>query len=156
MSTETVIFTFYALIISYITYYAIAKERQELGCKRGITSINKQCNEDNSVYLIGTNPVASDTPEKLINKLDSVLSYHEKGAVWRRCWIIMMVITMLVILGTWHDNPSVLHLHNVIYIQLSVFFVIYFFFNYINYHHLRRLKDNGRKILKAVSKKCKF
>jgi hypothetical protein len=154
MSSETVIFTIYALIIAYITYYAIAKERQELGCKRSLTSIDKQCNEDNSVYLVGTNPATNDTPKILMNKLDSVLSYHEKGAVWRRCWIITIVITLLVILGIYHTAK--LELHTIVYIQLSVFFVIYFFFNYINYHHLRRLKNNGKKIINAISKKCKF
>lgn len=154
MTVQTVIFTIYALLICYITYYAIAKERQELGCKRGLTSINKQCDEDKSVYLVGTNPETNDTPEMLMSKLDSVLSYHEKGAVWRRCWIIMMLITMFIIIGI--NNPCVLHLNTIVYLQLGIFFVIYFFFNYINYHHLRRLKNNGRMIIKAINKKCKF
>jgi hypothetical protein len=156
MTMQTVFFTIYTLLICYITYYAVAKERQELGCKRGLTSIEKQCNEDDSVYLVGTKPMSKDTPEILINKLDSVLSYHEKGAVWRRCWIIMMLILLFVILGVGFKHHYVLDMQFIVYLQLGIFFIVYFFFNYINYHHLRRLKNNGRLIIKQLNKKCKF
>jgi hypothetical protein len=60
------------------------KEREENGCSN-LFSINRQCIDDESVYLKGTKLEESDNNyDKLRDKLISILSYHEKGGVWKR------------------------------------------------------------------------
>ena len=149
-SFEKCILIIYVFIIIYVTFYAIAKERQELGCKRSLSSIEKQCIEDESVYLHGTKPEENDSRDVLVKKMDSILSYHEKGAVWRRCWIIMIIIFVFVVVS--EIGNCDLNIQRAIYLQLCIFFVLYFFFNYINYHHFRRLKNNGNAIMDILSR----
>jgi hypothetical protein len=53
------------IIIICIFLYAILKEREELGCYR--FSIAKQCDDNNSVYVINTKMEDGDTKEILKN-----------------------------------------------------------------------------------------
>jgi hypothetical protein len=132
------------IIIICIFLYAILKEREELGCYR--ISISKQCDENNSVYLLNTKMENGDTKEILKKRLISIVSYHEKGGVWRRCYILSLVLLFIILIV---DKIS--HKRNNIYywiVLLLLFFTIhYFFFNYINYHHFRNLKENAIEII---------
>lgn len=53
------------IIIICILIYAILKEREELGCYR--FSIAKQCEDNNSIYLLNTKMENGDTKEILKN-----------------------------------------------------------------------------------------
>lgn len=149
-----------SLLILSITYYAVQKERQEHGCTS--IGIQKQCDEDQSVYIIGTKPSSADTKAELTQKIESVLSYHEKGAVWRKCWIMSLIFSLVMYLllranlnasqRNCVDNTSLFYL--ILSVQITAFFLTYFYFNYINYHHFRRLKTNGLLILKEVFNRC--
>jgi len=146
------------IILVGILLYAILKEREELGCYR--LSIAKQCNENNSVFLINTKHHHSDTTDISIKRLISILSYHEKSAVWRRCFIISTILVFIIFLVTKvnndNNNSKTIQNPNNIYfwiVLLLLFFtVLYFFFNYINYHHFRKLKENGVEILENLNK----
>lgn len=133
-----------------ILIYALLKEREELGCYR--FSIGKQCNEHNSVFLINTKHHKDDTIDISIKRLISILSYHEKSAVWRRCFIISTILVFIVYIVNKLQTKN-----NEIYywfVLLLLFFtVLYFFFNYINYHHFRQLKENGIEILEKLTKR---
>lgn len=128
--------------------YAILKEREELGCYR--ISIAKQCDEQQSVYLRGTKMNTTDTESVLYERLLSILSYHEKGGVWRRCVILATVI--LIITYTFDKAFCDLQAKWIALFMLY-FTVFYFFFNYINYHHFRNLKNNGTEIMEHLFKK---
>ena len=148
-----------SLLFTFITIYAVLKERQEHGCVRSLWSIEKQCNEDESVYIKGTEPSQTDSNSMLKAKLDSVLSYHEKGAVWRKCWIMSLILSIVLYILLRANLKSVDELSLywlLLSIQITSFFLMYFFFNYINYHHFRRLKNNGLLILDEVFKRCKI
>jgi drug/metabolite transporter (DMT)-like permease len=87
-----------------------------------------------------------DTKEILKKRLISIVSYHEKGGVWRRCYILSLALLFIILIV---DKIS--HKRNNIYywiVLLLLFFTIhYFFFNYINYHHFRNLKENAIEII---------
>lgn len=132
------------IIFILIFIYAILKEREELGCFR--FSIARQCNDNNSVYLINTKMEYGDTKEILIKRLISILSYHEKAGVWRRCYILSL--SLLLIIFIVNKNYTKINNHYYWIILLLLFVAVhYFFFNYINYHHFRNLKNNGIEII---------
>lgn len=131
-------------IFILIFIYAILKEREELGCFR--FSIARQCNDNNSVYVINTKMEKGDTKEILIKRLISILSYHEKAGVWRKCYILSLILLLIVFIV--NKNYTKINNHYYWVILLILFFAIhYFFFNYINYHHFRNLKNNGIEII---------
>jgi len=132
------------IIIICIFLYAILKEREELGCYR--ISIAKQCDDNNSVYLLNTKMENGDTKEILKKRLISIVSYHEKAGVWRRCYILSLALLFIILIV-----DKIAHKRNNIYywiVLLLLFFTAhYFFFNYINYHHFRNLKENAIEII---------
>jgi hypothetical protein len=132
------------IIIICIFLYAILKEREELGCYR--ISIAKQCDDNNSVYLLNTKMENGDTREILKKRLISIVSYHEKAGVWRRCYILSLALLFIILIV-----DKIAHKRNNIYywiVLLLLFFTAhYFFFNYINYHHFRNLKENAIEII---------
>jgi len=132
------------IIIICIFLYAILKEREELGCYR--ISIAKQCDDNNSVYLLNTKMENGDTKEILKKRLISIVSYHEKAGVWRRCYILSLALLFIILIV-----DKIAHKRNNIYywiVLLLLFFTVhYFFFNYINYHHFRNLKENAIEII---------
>ena len=139
------------IIIVCIFLYAILKEREELGCYR--ISIAKQCDENNSIYLLNTKMENGDTKEILKKRLISIVSYHEKGGVWRRCYILSLSLSLSLLLIIFIVNKICYKIDNIYYwiVLLLLFFAIhYFFFNYINYHHFRNLKENAIEIINKL------
>ena len=145
------------IIFISILIYAILKEREELGCYR--FSIARQCNDNNSVYVINTKMENGDTKEILIKRLISIVSYHEKAGVWRRCYILSLSLLFIIyivdkICCKKDDKDKICSKRDNIYywvVLLLLFFAIhYFFFNYINYHHFRNLKENGIEIINKL------
>jgi hypothetical protein len=135
------------IIIICILIYAILKEREELGCYR--FSIAKQCEDNNSIYLLNTKMENGDTKEILKKRLISIISYHEKSAIWRRCYILSLLLLFIILIV---DKISCKR-NNIYYwlLLLILFFTIhYLFFNYINYHHFRNLKENGIEIINKL------
>lgn len=135
----------YILALAIVLVYAILKEREELGCYK--FSIEKQCNDNESVYVSGTKMDENDTDEILYKKLENILSYHEKGGVWKRCFILATILVLFVFLfdRAFKDNNL-----KWIVIHMNFFTVLYFYFNYLNYHHFRNLKKNGLEIIQRV------
>jgi len=134
------------IIFIVIFIYALLKEREELGCYR--VSIEKQCDDNKSVYVINTKATETDNKEELYNKLESILSYHEKAGVWRRCYILSTILLFILYIIKNTCNKDVIYYW--INLLLLYFTVLYFFFNYINYHHFRNLKNNGLEIIKKL------
>lgn len=135
----------HAGVMAAVGSYALAKERQESGC-RGWSATRRQCADERSVYIRGTAPAPGDTPRDIKRKLLSILSYHEKGGVWKRCFLLAAglayVAWVIQRAATPGWAPLLLHL---------VFFcLLYFWFNYLNYHHFRLLKKHGQGLLDAL------
>ena len=133
-----------------IIFYAVMKEREELGCYR--VSIGRQCIDEESVYVKNTKAEQGDTYEDLCERMESILSYHEKAGVWRRCMIMAIIITFFVYIVC--SINSKFNFNQWIVLILVIFALIYFYHNYINYHHFRKLKQNGVEILKLMKQKC--
>ena len=100
-----------------------------------------------------------DTKEILIKRLISIVSYHEKAGVWRRCYILSLSLLFIIyivdkISCKRDDKDKICSKRVDIYywvVLLLLFFAIhYFFFNYINYHHFRNLKENGIEIINKL------
>lgn len=135
-------------LMALIGTYALLKERQELGC-RGLGTAERQCRDEDSVYVRGTEPLEGDDRDQARRKLISVLSYHEKGGVWKRCFLIATVLAYLAHVvqkatraagAGWTIAAS----------HLLFFAVIYFYWNFINYHHFRLLKQRGVQLVDAL------
>ena len=143
----------YIIIILYciIIYYSIAKERSELGCYR--LSIDRQCDDDESVYVKNTKMEKNDNCQDLLDRMGSILSYHEKGGIWKRC-LIMATLAVLAIYLVYNINLKFDNVYYYLILLLLIFTLLYFYHNYINYHHFRRLKNNGIEILNSIKNKC--
>lgn len=141
-------YTTYWLIIFTINVYALLKQRSENGCFR--FSIERQCDDDKSVYVLDTIPNQNDNISELNEKLVHTLSHHEKAGIWKICLIITNVFIFFVYLLLDIESP----IKNLIPLHLSFFVILYFYFNYINYHFLRRIKNNGIKLINELNKKC--
>lgn len=138
-------------VLCIILYYAIMKERDELGCYR--ISIDRQCDDNESIYVKNTKMEHNDNCEDLLDRLESIVSYHEKGGVWKRCIIIATICVGLIYI-VYHMNSKLNSIYHYLILLLLIFTLIYFYHNYINYHHFRRLKNNGTEILNEIKKKC--
>ena len=142
----------FGFIFVLIIYYAVMKEREELGCYR--FSIGRQCKDEESVFVKNTKTEPGDTCKDLYERMGSILSYHEKAGVWRRCFIIATIITFFVYI-VYNINHKLNSVNQYVVLLLLIFTLIYFYHNYINYHHFRNLKQNGLEILELIKKKCK-
>ena len=134
--------------LSVAIVYAIAKEREELGCNR--ISVGRQCVDEESVYLKGTKMSPGDTYQDKLDRLQSIVSYHEKGGVWKRC-LVMALVAVLAVHVVYTLQP-VFKLQSYTVLILVHFFILYFYHNYVNYHHFRRLKHNASEILDSMRK----
>ncbi len=131
----------YIGLISIATLYAIAKEREDSACNKPVYSVSKQCDEDSTPYITGTIPDQSDSAETLVKKIESALSFYEKGAVWRKCILLSNAYMFVVLMFT--SNSTCMPIQHYVLMHLVFIAIMYFYFNYINYHYLRRLKANG-------------
>lgn len=95
----------------------------------------------------------NDNCQDLLDRLGSIVSYHEKGGVWKRC-IIIAAICVSVIYVVYKMNSKFNTIYHYVTLLLLMFTLIYFYHNYINYHHFRRLKNNGIEILDEIKNKC--
>lgn len=138
-------------IFSIIIYYALMKEREELGCYR--LSIGKQCIDEESIYVKNTKAEQGDTCKDLYDRMESILSYSEKGGVWKRCIIIASVILFCVYI-VYGINNKFKNINQYALLLLLIFTLLYFYHNYINYHHFRKLKQNGVEILQLIKENC--
>ena len=139
-------------IFALIMFYAIMKERSECGCYR--LSIERQCIDEESVYVKNTKAETQDTCEDLYKKIESILSYHEKAGIWKRCIIIATIITFFIHI-VYNINNNLNNINQYAVMLLVIFALIYFYHNYINYHHFRKLKQNGVEILQIIKQKCR-
>ena len=134
------------LLLFIVIFYAIVKEREELGCYR--ISVGRQCDDDESVYLKNTKMMPTDTHADKLDRLRSIVSYHEKGGVWKRC-VLMAMISVLAVYVIYRVQPN-FQFHSYVLLLLVNFTVLYFYHNYVNYHHFRRLKNNANEILETL------
>ena len=140
------------VILSIVVFYAITKEREELGCYR--MSIGRQCDDEDSVYVKNTKMEVEDTCRDKKDRLKSIVSYHEKGGVWKRCVIISLVTVFTVYII--YRLQSNFQLYSYLSLFLINFTIIYFYHNYINYHHFRLLKKNAVEIIDSIPCDIKF
>jgi len=138
------------IILAAISYYSIAKERHELGCYRVL--IGRQCKDENSIYVKNTKMNNADSCGDLISRMKSIISYHEKGGVWRRCFVISVMIVIFVHIV--NMNSKFKNTYHYVVILLLTFTLLYFYHNYLNYHHFRNLKQNGVEILEKMQQMC--
>jgi hypothetical protein len=143
----------YIIIFIYliVLYYCINKERLELGCHK--ISIEQQCNDDESVYVKNTKMDKNDNCNDLLDRIESIISYHEKGGVWKRCFIMSSISVMFIYI-LYNINLKLDNIYYYLILLLLQFIIIYFYHNYINYHHFRRLKNNGLEIINELKKRC--
>lgn len=136
------------IILFIIFIYCILKEREELGSIR--FGIKRNLDDNNSVYVKNTQYNPNDTIKDLNEKIISIISYHEKGAIWRRCYIfsILLCLILFILIKSSCNINSVYFWICLIILYTAI---IYFYFNFINYHHFRVLKNNGIKILEELN-----
>lgn len=139
-----------AIIFIGMIGYALMKEREELGCPHWM--IGTKCNDMNSVYLKDTQRQETDTPQDMCNRLKSILSYHEKAGAWKRC----VILTSLMTTWVWilhRVSPRFNTPYHYAMFFLLTLATVYFYHNFLNYHHFRRLKQNGVDMIEHIEKK---
>lgn len=137
--------------------WSVQKERYELGCAgSSIFKIEKQCNDEKSVYVDETKPLSDDSVEKLYERLESTLSYHEKAGIWRRSFLLASACVFVVIALLRFDCLYKESVYFGVVLLILFFAIIYFFFNFVNFHHMRRLKNNGMESLKLLKKNVRY
>jgi len=143
MNTERVPEFIAVCVFACATAFAFAREREELGCS------GARCNDRKSVYIHGTEPSEDDTPEDAIRKLSSILSYHEKGGIWKRRFLIAVFLSMLGYVvftkarclgGGW----------SFVIASMVFFSVLYFEKNFEIFHHHRELMRRGFVLLGKI------
>lgn len=139
------------VIFPVLIIYAILKEREESGCTQ--ISVERQCIDENSVYIRDTIPSDTDTCEVLTRRLIDTASYHEKAGVWKRCLLISSVI-LLIIYIVYNINGKIDNVWHYATLLILITAVIYFYNNYLNYHHFRKLKINAEEIVKQLNSRC--
>lgn len=113
----------------------------------------KSYSDDESIPLRGTKMKDEDTTKVLYERLENILSYHEKFVIWRRCIIISIFLLTFVYIVYKMNNS--LDTPNQIFIILFLFTAfLYFYFNFVNYHHNRKLKNNGIEIINKLKENC--
>ena len=135
-----------------IICYALMKQSEELGWYR--LSIGRQSLDEESVYLKNTKAEPGDKCKDLYERMVSILSYQEKGGAWKRCIIIATINTFFVYI-VYSINNKLNNISHYAVLLLVIFTLQYFYQNYINYHHFRKLKQNGVEILQLIKQKCK-
>ena len=139
--------------LTAILVYTIAKEIEEFGgCHRGSSVDARYCNDENSVYLTNTKMNSEDSCEDMIHRMKSIIRYHEKGAVWRRCFCFSVLIVVFVYIA--EMNSKFKNIYHYVIILLLTFTLLYCYHNYLNYHHFRKLKRNGVEILGRMQHRC--
>jgi hypothetical protein len=136
-------------VLTLVGAYALLKERRELGCA-GLSVGARQCRDEDSVYVRGTEPSPSDTRADARRKLVSILSYHEKGGVWKRCFLLATVLTYVAYVVQRAATPST-RAWGVAALHLLFFAIMYFYWNFINYHHFRVLRRHGVRLLDVLA-----
>lgn len=136
----------YFTVIFIIFIYSLLKERHEFGCSSWF-KIKKHCNDVDSIYFKGTQPLKSDSKEILSKKIKSILSIHKKHAIWRKCFIISTIIIFFA-KGLNQDIKA----QSLIGIHLVTMSIIYFYHNFMNFH-VNRVADNlGSEIVDMLVK----
>lgn len=67
----------------------------------------------------------------------------------------MAITITLFVYIVYNINNKLNNIYGYVVLFLVIFTLLYFYHNYINYHHFRKLKNNGVEILELIKKKCK-
>lgn len=141
----------HAALVAAVGAFALLKEREELACGGWTPGGRRQCVDEESVYVRGTAPAADDDHRTAKAKLVSILSYHEKGGVWKRCFLLAAVLAYLAHTIARATACCADSAGWTLAMQHLVFFaVLYFYFNFLNYHHFRVLKRHGQALLRGL------
>jgi len=139
------------IICLFILFSAILIESKEEGYEK----LFSKSNEDKNIYLMNTKPKKNDTIKKLCDKVISIISYHEKGGIWKRCYIISFFMTLCIYL-LYKISGEFNKVEHYVFLILILFTVLYLYHNYFNYHHFRILKKNGISLISKINKKLKL
>lgn len=137
----------------FIFAFALYNEIVENGCDLSDKSV-PGCHITKNVYLKGTYPSPNDSCDTMYKKIISILSFHEKNGLWKKCLIIgSLLIIALTIFMLGYDMKLFNYYQ---YLLLLIIFtcIIYFYHNYLIHHYFQRLKDNGQEIIELIKQKC--
>lgn len=138
----------YFVVALFVFLYSLLKERNEFGCSANF-QIEKQCDNLKSVYLYDVVPNNGDSNCTLSKKLISLLSMHEKAAVWRKGFIVATIIIALIKVISPTINTRML-----VALHLSIIYILYCYNNFVNFHVYRPARNIGIKIVKRLEHQC--
>jgi hypothetical protein len=128
-------------LIAVIFVYALYKERQALGCRTIPNGVD--CDNRNGKVVKGTTPSLNDSTEVLLAKLEKIAHAHEEFVAWRISFMLAVVATLLVFYVCFQRLPSEVETMCSV---LAIFSIIYFSFNFYNYHVWRYISQNTEDI----------
>lgn len=113
----------------------------------------KSYSDHESLALKGTKMVENDSNSDLYKKLETILSYHERTVLWRRSFIIsVFLISFVYMVHKMNDKFDTPDQYFMLWFLFSG--ILYFYFNFVIYHHHRLLKENGTEIINKLRDTC--
>lgn len=137
------------IILVVVLLYALYKEHQALGCDAVITC--QDCDNQNGKAVIGTKPSILDSTEEIYAKIDKAASYTDRFVTWRICYIVGFLAAIIIAFILYQTLPTELEL---LIILLTVGILLYFTFNFYNFHLVKHIEKNIKESTVILKTRC--
>lgn len=136
------------ILVCFVLIYIVLKERAMLGCK----GLIEDCDNYSGKPFINTKPLETDSTAELFEKLSKTSAYTKQVVYWRRAYLLAFIIVLVVFWITYIRWPSERELVVGMFI---VFAVIYFSFNFYQFH-LNAIAENRIEEISSLLQKRIF
>lgn len=128
------------VIMVILLIYALYKENQALGCESLFSC--KDCDNQNGKAVANTKSDETDTTEEIYAKINKAATFTDRFVTWRIGYIVGFAAALLIIFLIYQSFPTELEL---LVITLIVGVLIYFTFNFYNFHLIKCIEKNIRE-----------
>ena len=148
MKTSYIIWIFLTIILIYCSI----KELRTYGCSTP-TQLITGCDETEGSVLSETQPESGMTDEQLWKLLEKNISLYDTIIIWRKAYIFSFLLTIIFYYSVTSISSSNTFPDYFIIYTITIFtFLLYFWFNHVNYHYLKPAELNALNIIKRLKK----
>ncbi len=141
----------YFIVISFLVIDSIYQIYKVMGCD----TKTLECDDKESYFVRGTKYNKDDTLNDMVKKLKKITSYNENMGMWRIALVMASLIFLVVYMFL---NKNIQHCNGLtlVSIHLVIWTLLWFYFNFIDFHHFKHLKENGEELILNLLKYCKL
>lgn len=138
------------LLILFV--YALSKERESLGCFSIFENLFqcKDCDNAQGKAVRGTSSSEKDSNDDIFQKIKLAASYSDRFVIWRFCFILGLLATILIHFLTFSSFPSE---KDLIIGTLVVFSMVYFAMNFYKFHLVSYIRKNIEKSIEILKER---